>query len=128
MYDDNVFNASWSDMMAIRVYNEIDADWLWRSYSHGYLSYNEYKAPDYARNTSLVSSSEANARLSEICETARDQGIVIYTVAFEAPSGGQAALRDCASTPSHYFDVAGTDISGAFSAIASDIRALKLTQ
>ena len=128
MYDDNVFNASWSDMMAIRVYNEIDADWLWRSYSHGYLSYNEYKAPDYARNTSLVSSSEADARLSEICETARDQRIVIYTVAFEAPSGGQAALRDCASTPSHYFDVAGTDISGAFSAIASDIRALKLTR
>ena len=128
MYDANVYNASWSDMMAIRVYNEIDGDWLWRAYSHGYISYNEYKEPERGIDKYIVTSSEADDRLSDICEVARDQGIIIYTVAFEAPSGGQIALRDCASTPSHYFDVDGTDISNAFSAIASDIRALKLTQ
>ena len=128
MYENDVFQASWSDMLAIRVYNEINWDWHRNTFLHGYLTNTEYRGPDFGLNTNLVSGSEANDRLSDICETARDQGVVIYTVAFEAPSGGQAALRDCASTPSHYFDVDGTDISSAFSAIASDIRNLKLTQ
>ncbi|WP_158454117.1 TadE/TadG family type IV pilus assembly protein [Octadecabacter temperatus] len=128
MYDDNMFNASWSDMMAIRVYNQIDRDWLRRAYIHEYISYNEYKEPEWGIDTGIVNSTEANARLSDICEAARDEGIVIYTVAFEAPSNGQTALRDCASTPSHYFDVQGSDISDAFAAIATNIRNLKLTQ
>lgn len=76
----------------------------------------------------IPNGTEADARLSDICAAARTQGVVIYTVAFKAPSAGRSALRDCASSPSHYFDVNGTDISSAFSAIASDIRALKLKQ
>lgn len=128
MYEDNMFNASWSDILAMRVYNEIDRDWLWRAYNHRYISYNEYKFAEFGLDQNIVSSSEADDRLSEICAVARNQGVVIYTVAFEAPYGGREALRDCASTPSHYFDVDGTDISAAFSAIASDIRNLKLTQ
>jgi hypothetical protein len=92
------------------------------------LDYANYVQPDYSLDQSVVNSTEADARLSDICAAAHAQGVVIYTVAFEAPAGGQSALQDCASSPSHYFDVNGTDISSAFSAIASDIRALKLTQ
>ncbi len=128
MYENDVYNASWPDMLATRVYNEIDSDWMWRAYNHGYLSYNDYREVEWGLDKYIVTASEADDRLSDICETARDQGVVIYTVAFEAPSGGQAALRDCASTPSHYFDVEGSDISDAFAAIATNIRNLKLTQ
>ena len=125
---DEIYNATWQELFADRTYNRVNNTYLGRAYSHGAWSWSEYIATDYAIDQSVVNGTEANARLSEICEAARAQGIVIYTVAFEAPSGGQTALQDCASSPSHYFDVAGTDISAAFNAIASDIRALKLTQ
>lgn len=127
-YEDNVYHASWQDMYAEHVYNRINNIYLSKAYNNGALSWSEYRAPDYALDTSLVSSWQADNRLSDLCATARDEGIVIYTVAFEAPSRGKNALRDCASSPNHYFDVNGVDISDAFSAIASDIRALKLTQ
>jgi len=75
-----------------------------------------------------VSGSTKNNRLDDICNAAKDNGIVVYTIGFEAPSGGQAVLKSCASSDSHYYDVDGIEISQAFAAIASSIRKLKLTQ
>ncbi|MCH2250248.1 MAG: hypothetical protein MK042_10675, partial [Cognatishimia sp.] len=75
-----------------------------------------------------VGGSEKNERTEDICEEAKEAGIVVFTIGFEAPSSGQAVLKDCASSDSHYFDVQGLEISDAFSAIASSIRQLRLTQ
>lgn len=75
-----------------------------------------------------VGSSTKNSRLSNICDAAKDQGIVVFTIGFEAPSSGDAVLEDCASSPAHFFDVTGLQISQAFSSIASSIRKLRLTQ
>ena len=132
-YRNGVRNLKWQEMYASRVYNNINNEWLSRAYNHGAIPWSgnngiNFSGADYAINYGLVQSGEADSRLSDICEAARDRGIIIYTVAFEAPFGGRTALQDCASSPSHYFDVSGTDISEAFSAIASDIRALKLTR
>ena len=127
-YANDTFNAHWQDLYAIRTYNEINRDYFWDAYNNTSMTYSEYRAADYGIDYNVVNSSRADDRLSDICEVARNEGIIIYTVAFEAHIGGRAALRDCASSASHYFDVQGTDISAAFSAIASDIRALKLTQ
>lgn len=77
---------------------------------------------------SYVGSSTKNARTKSICDAAKAQGIIVYTIGFEAPSAGQAVLRDCASSDSHFFDVRGLEIADAFSAIASSIRKLRLTQ
>ncbi len=154
-YDGFVRNASWQELYANWEHDRIDNDLTKGAYNYGRLPWSagstyakdqygnyltdasgnyivvnlpDYRDSSYAIDYSVMNSSGADARLSDLCEAARNQGIVIYTVAFEAPSGGQSALQDCASSPSHYFDVDGTDISDAFKAIASDIRALKLTQ
>lgn len=74
-----------------------------------------------------VGTGTKNARLHSICEAAKDQGIIVFTIGFEAPSGGQTVLKSCASSDSHYFDVNGIEISDAFSSIASSIRKLRLT-
>lgn len=63
-----------------------------------------------------------------ICNAAKDQGIIVFTVGFEAPRNGQAVLQDCASSDSHHFDVDGLEIEDAFAAIAASIRQLRLTQ
>lgn len=134
-YANDVRRTTWQELFATWEHNRINNTLLYNSYNNYAIPYRsstagapDYVDPDNAINYSVVNSSEADDRLSDICQAARDEGIIIYTVAFEAPSGGQAALLDCASSPSHYFDVDGTDISDAFSSIASDIRALKLTQ
>lgn len=126
-YPNRVFHASWQDIFANWVRTKIYNTFFNEPYSRGAINYNTYVATYYSMEA-VVNGGQADDRLSDICAAARDEGIIVYTVAFEAPSGGQNALRDCASSPSHYFDVAGTDISSAFAAIASDIRALKLTQ
>lgn len=67
-------------------------------------------------------------RTKNICEAAKNQGIVIFTVGFEAPRSGQRLLKRCASSESHHFDVDGLEIEDAFASIAASIRKLRLTQ
>ena len=60
-------------------------------------------------------------------------GITIYTIAFDAPAQAEQLLRDCA-TPDiddsrHFFSASdGQELRAAFSAIASDIRNLRLSR
>ncbi|MFU8865020.1 MAG: pilus assembly protein TadG-related protein [Rhodobacterales bacterium] len=72
--------------------------------------------------------STMNNRLLALCDKVKQQGIVVYTVAFEAPSGGSNLLRNCASSSNHAFDVNGLEIRSAFASIATSIRKLRLTQ
>jgi Flp pilus assembly protein TadG len=69
-----------------------------------------------------------NSRLQEICNAAKNSGIVVFGIGFEAPSDGRTQVRNCSTTPSHYFDADGLEISTAFRAIASQISSLRLTQ
>ncbi|MBL4768245.1 MAG: hypothetical protein JKY94_11100 [Rhodobacteraceae bacterium] len=102
----------------------------WNLYNHYY----PWMYDSYARNAwyygvrSYFGTSTKNTRTHAICEAAKDNSILIYTIAFEAPSSGQAVLKDCASSASHFFSVSGVDIVHAFDAIASSIRQLRLTQ
>ena len=69
-----------------------------------------------------------DAQLQAICAMAKDQDVIVYGIAFEAPAGGQAQIAQCASSPAHYFNAAGLEISTAFNTIANNITQLKLTQ
>ena len=72
--------------------------------------------------------STMNNRLLNLCNRVKEQGVVIYTVAFEAPDMGETLLRNCASSINHAFDVNGLEIRSAFASIATSIRKLRLTQ
>ncbi|MDA7426090.1 VWA domain-containing protein [Thalassococcus lentus] len=100
---------------------------LYQPYRDGWVSYSVYRDMYYGYE-SIVNGSSADERLSDICAAARDEGIVIFAIAFEAPTGGQEALQDCASSPSHYFDVEGVEITETFHAIARQINSLRLVQ
>jgi hypothetical protein len=60
--------------------------------------------------------------------------ITVFTIAFLAPSNARTDMRNCASTPSHYYDVRalndstnGLDVGTAFTSIARTINQLRLT-
>jgi len=71
---------------------------------------------------------EADANLRNICDAANAAGIVVFTIAFEAPTRGENVMQHCATTPAHYYDAEGIEISEAFASIAASINQLKLIQ
>lgn len=46
----------------------------------------------------------ADTKTKATCDSAKADGVEIFTVAFMAPSKGQALLQYCASSTSHYYD------------------------
>jgi hypothetical protein len=69
-----------------------------------------------------------DARTRSVCEAAKEQGVIVFAIGFEAPDAARVVLKDCASSDSHYFDVQGLEIRDAFAAIATSIRQLRLIQ
>ena len=69
--------------------------------------------------------SDKDTRTLEICSAAKDENIRIYSIAFEAPRGGQQLLESCQNAG--YYAVEGLDINEAFEGIANSINKLRLT-
>lgn len=69
-----------------------------------------------------------NTQLQQVCGLARARDVMIYGIAFEAPTNGRTEIERCASSPAHYFNAQGLEIRTAFRAIATNITQLKLTQ
>ncbi|APE42107.1 hypothetical protein BOO69_00795 [Sulfitobacter alexandrii] len=82
--------------------------------------------------TEVISSAGTNVgSFFQQCDLAKNRSprpIVIYTIAFDAPGVPEQQMRDCASSPSHFFSADGDSIADVFEAIAYQIRQLRLTQ
>ncbi|SDW41833.1 TadE/TadG family type IV pilus assembly protein [Roseicitreum antarcticum] len=109
-----------------RLWHDLSVYWVAAYLYHypGIMNYNTYRSNLF----NMIQPNTKNAHLSTMCDTLRDAGVIVYTIAFEAPQGGQAAMRDCAFSANHYFDVSGTDLQVAFRAIAGDIQQLRLIE
>ncbi len=69
-----------------------------------------------------------DALLDSVCDAAKANNIVIWSVGFEVTEHGAAVMQNCASSPAHYFDAQGAEIEEAFHSIARAINQLRLTQ
>lgn len=101
----------------------------WRAYADYHQTYD---ADDYYDALydprGWISDTAKDARLDDICDAAKAQGVVIFTIGFEVTDHSANVMRDCASTPNHFYRVEGLDIEYAFASIANQINQLKLTQ
>ena len=72
----------------------------------------------------------SSQQAEETCENMKDDGVVVYAVAFRAPTSAERLLSDCATDPdTHYFDAeSGADLITAFRTIASGVQDLRLTR
>jgi hypothetical protein len=59
--------------------------------------------------------------------TIKADRITVFTIAFFAPTEAQTLMRNCASSPAHYFQIQSLNIDSAFQAIAKTINQLRLT-
>lgn len=76
---------------------------------------------------SYTTANPADTYTEKVCDQLIANNVVIFSIAFEAPSRGRDLMQYCASQPGNYFDVAGADIEQAFSSIADKIQQLRLT-
>ena len=83
------------------------------------------QAPD---NQKLFTASVALNQMYAVCNRAKANHVVVYTIGFQVTSEAQEQMRQCATTPNHFYNVAGLDIAGAFRSIASAIQQVRLTQ
>ena len=80
---------------------------------------------------------DMNDQLQDMCTRARNNGIEVFGIAFEAPQAGQDEIFECSSSVSHYYYVepngsssggGGQSIQDVFGDIAEQIVALRLVQ
>lgn len=107
------------------LFNRVSLAW---NATYNYADMSNAWATWYQAAFSSINSTVKNQRTKHICDAAKDEGIIVYTIGFEAPNAGQRVLQDCASSDGHFFDVDGLEIEDAFSSIASSIRKLRLVQ
>lgn len=110
-YDSSSEYAHWNRWTLFRyLYNHV------HSYHHNQFYYTKYTPH------------QGDTLLHNICDAAKDRGIVIWTIGFHVGDHGADVMRRCASSPSHFFRVEGVEITSAFQAIARQINQLRLTQ
>ncbi|RMA43862.1 Tad domain-containing protein [Rhodophyticola porphyridii] len=115
------FWARWSARM-------MAGEFYWHGSRGYYGDWDYYRDLRYNSIELYAGANQADANLRAICDAARDQGIIVFTIAFEAPQRGEEVMRYCATEPANYYDVEGTEISEAFASIANTIDQLKLVQ
>lgn len=75
-------------------------------------------------------STEVDARMAKACETAKDNGFILYTlfVDLNGAQGNSQVLQDCATDTSKYYDLKkSSDIITAFNDIAQKITNLRVS-
>ena len=69
----------------------------------------------------------SNEQAKKMCDDMRDEDVIVYAVAFQAPSTAKDTLEDCAGDTSRFFDAAnGEQLLNAYAAIASQLSALTI--
>lgn len=66
--------------------------------------------------------------LLQQCALAKENGVQVFTIAFETSDTAANDMRDCASSESHFFRADGEQIFDAFDTVARQINNLRLVE
>lgn len=81
-------------------------------------------------NTQYVNGNGNSARQArEICKTAKERNVVVYSIAFQSPPDAEALLKTCASSNAHFYNAQdATTLRQAFIEIAQQLNNLRVAQ
>ncbi|MEL6861731.1 MAG: pilus assembly protein TadG-related protein [Pseudomonadota bacterium] len=97
-----------------------------------------YTAPDTVKAVILMTDGifneeyvsamgDSDDQAEKMCEKMRDQNVIVYAVAFQAPNSAKTTLKNCTGDDNRFFDASnGAELQAAYSAIASQLSALSL--
>lgn len=101
------------------------ADMGWELTTYGFLSEGKLGTTNEA-----AAEAEINSRLSDICESMKDEGIKIFSVMFAVSNPSiETTYRNCASEPDYFFNSpTGDELKSAFASIGRQLASLRLAQ
>lgn len=107
---------------------------LWDDYKTNYIANKLYYAGVYGwgYNTwdnqfyKYVDENTKDSRMAQICTQAKNREIVVFSIGFEVSDSDATVMYNCATSESHFFRVAGSQLTTAFSEIANKISQLRL--
>ncbi|MBN8543548.1 MAG: pilus assembly protein [Alphaproteobacteria bacterium] len=93
--------------------------------SYGYITDNRL-----GTTSTSVAPDRLDDRLAQVCESMKAQGILVYTVAFDAPGANiETLLENCATNPDYFFNSpTAADLSAAFNAIGDSLSNLRVSR
>ncbi|MCA2011053.1 pilus assembly protein TadG-related protein [Cereibacter sphaeroides] len=70
-----------------------------------------------------------DANTLAVCQALKDQGVLIYAIAYQAPTASAALMQGCASSANHFYNTSADEIISVFEGITASIQtqALRLT-
>ncbi len=73
---------------------------------------------------------QLNTRLTQVCTEAKDNGIIVYTIAFGNPGATiETLLQGCASKPEYFFDSGNAaELQSAFTQIGDALANLRISK
>ena len=114
-----------------QYYNDFDLMRDWGTYRYGWWQNNMRRSgqPNGISQATYQphTVSEQDSLLQAACDAAKDENIIVFSIAMGAPSEGQAEMRECASSDAHYFETEGGALVEIFDQIARQITELRLT-
>lgn len=118
---------TWPEVWATMGINYLADNIVYKAYNSTSIR-NQWRAASVSnpKVNTFVNTAKDSQTLS-LCNAAKAQEVRVYTIAFEAPTGGQQLLSQCASSSSSYYNVEGLNIQDAFSGIVQSINKLRLT-
>jgi Flp pilus assembly protein TadG len=82
-----------------------------------------------ASSTSTQRQTALDGRLSLLCSNMKAKGVIIYTVRVDVHDANYGVLKNCASSPSMFYDVSdASQLDQVFKSIAGAIQNLRLTR
>ena len=92
--------------------------------------YTSYGRPSENRLGSGNDTDELDARMANVCEAMKNEGIILYTITFRLnDSDTQALYRNCATSPDYYFNSPdNATLDAVFDTIATQLSNLRLAQ
>ncbi len=88
----------------------------------------ELKEGNDSGSRNITSASDNVSSFYSQCNLAKhpSRNVIVYTIAFDVTGAPRTQMKNCASSPSHFFIASPNEIAAVFSAIARQINELKL--
>ena len=106
--------------------NNFKSDWPGADYT----AYGRLSEGRLGTTNNGAAKNEVNDRMLDLCESMKDEEILLYTITFRLTDSATKSLyENCATSPDHYFNSpSNSDLQQVFVEIANELSSLRIAE
>jgi len=122
-----------SNRLKTSVYNDENdvahwANFNWYHFYNNHAGGSSMISDSFFVDKNFYTGTLGDTYMQAMCTAAKNQGIIIFTIAMGSTTNGKVQMSNCASSTGHYFETSGSELVQIFEAIAEQITDLRLVQ